>query len=190
MPYLSIKEAADSTGRSKSAILRSIQLGRVSANRDVFGQWRIDPTELYRVYDPIPEEDNEKNAELRSAHHTVRDKLAGAHFASDTELSNTHADEAIQNVEVNLLRELLEERDRVMVERDRLLAERDRQIAGLETMVEGLENVISDLMARLDQEAADRRRAYAQLTNLLTDQRAPAERGQQVVQNQRWWWRW
>ncbi|CAK0765202.1 conserved hypothetical protein [Gammaproteobacteria bacterium] len=169
MPPITIKEAADSTGKSKSSILRAIQSGRISAQRDDLGQWLIDPSELYRVYEPAPE----GGADDESVHRT-------------TAPHHTSANESPQDVEIRLLREMLVERDR---ERDRLVVEHNLRIANLETNNEGLENVISDLMARLDQEAADRRRAYAQLTNLLTDQRAPAERGQQVVPN-RWWWPW
>ena len=145
-----VKEAAESAGKSKTAILRAIQAGRVSAQRDDLGQWRIDPAELHRVY-PVVESGDEDGAGIG-------------------------ADETPHEVEVRLLRELL--------------AERERQVSSLTTMNEGLENVISDLMARLDQEATDRRRAYAQLTGLLTDQRVPTEKVRASVPNWRRWWPW
>jgi len=163
MPLITIKEAADSTGKSKPTILRAIQSGRISAQRDAFGQWMIDPSELYRVYDPAPE----SGADVGDTH-------------SDNASIHIDADESPPSVEIRLLRELLE----------RLLAERDLRIASLETINEGLENVVSDLMVRLDQEAADRRRAYAQLTNLLTDQRPATEKGRLGGDSVRRWWVW
>ena len=52
MPGLSLREAAREAGRSKSAILRAIQAGRLSATRLDDGGWSIDPSELFRVYEP------------------------------------------------------------------------------------------------------------------------------------------
>lgn len=49
----SLKEAAEAVGRSKAAILRSIQKGRFSATRNGLGEWEIDPSELHRVYKPV-----------------------------------------------------------------------------------------------------------------------------------------
>jgi hypothetical protein len=44
--------AAKAVGMSKTSILRSIKTGRISAGRDEFGQWAIEPCELHRVYPP------------------------------------------------------------------------------------------------------------------------------------------
>lgn len=49
----SLREAADAVGRGKPAILKAIKNGRISAEKDAFGQWRIDPAELHRVYPPV-----------------------------------------------------------------------------------------------------------------------------------------
>lgn len=49
----SLKEAAEATGRGKPAILKAIQKGRISATKNAFGEWKIDPAELHRVYPPI-----------------------------------------------------------------------------------------------------------------------------------------
>lgn len=48
----SLKEAAEAVGMGKPAILKAIQKGRISAKKDDFGQWWIDPAELHRVYPP------------------------------------------------------------------------------------------------------------------------------------------
>jgi hypothetical protein len=51
MPY-SLKQAAEATGRSKPTILRAIQTGKISAQKDEHGEWQIEPAELHRVYEP------------------------------------------------------------------------------------------------------------------------------------------
>ena len=58
---LSAKQAADAVGMTKQGIIKSIRNGRLSAIKDDKGQWKIDPAELFRVYeapktvDPTPE---------------------------------------------------------------------------------------------------------------------------------------
>lgn len=52
----SLKEAAEAVGLGKPAILKAIQKGRISARKDDFGRWEIDPAELHRVYKPVPKE--------------------------------------------------------------------------------------------------------------------------------------
>lgn len=50
---LSVKQAAEATGKSKPTILRAIQSHRISAAKDeLSGAWMIDPAELHRVYPP------------------------------------------------------------------------------------------------------------------------------------------
>jgi hypothetical protein len=44
------KEAADRVGRSKSAILKAIREGRISAIKGDDGSWHIEPVELFRAY--------------------------------------------------------------------------------------------------------------------------------------------
>lgn len=47
---ISAKEAAELASVSKGAILRAIKSGRMSATKDVNGEWEIDVAELSRVY--------------------------------------------------------------------------------------------------------------------------------------------
>src|ERR1700682_330062 len=49
-------QAAKAVGMSKTSILRSIKAGRISAGRDEFGQWAIEPCELHRVYPALTED--------------------------------------------------------------------------------------------------------------------------------------
>jgi hypothetical protein len=49
----SLKQAATATGKSKPTILRAIQSGKISAEKDALGEWQIEPAELHRVYPPV-----------------------------------------------------------------------------------------------------------------------------------------
>jgi hypothetical protein len=112
----SLKQAAEATGKTKPTILRAIQKGKISAKKDEHGEWEIDPAELHRVYEPVP---------------------AG----TDT---HTDANGTADSREIELLREML--------------ADKDRQIEGLNRRLEAVDE--------------ERRTTLRQLTALLTDQRA------------------
>ena len=56
-------QAAEATGKAKSTILKSIRAGRISAQKDAFENWDIQPSELHRVYPKRGEgEQNEQHA--------------------------------------------------------------------------------------------------------------------------------
>lgn len=46
-------EAARATGKSKATISKAIKSGRISAHKDDTGTFRIDPSELHRIYPPL-----------------------------------------------------------------------------------------------------------------------------------------
>ena len=50
---ISLKQAAEATGRTKPTILKAIKKGKISAKKDERGEWKIDPAELHRVYEPV-----------------------------------------------------------------------------------------------------------------------------------------
>src|SRR4051794_41966226 len=54
MTTFSIRDAAREAGVSKTSILRAIQSGRMSAPRKDDGGYAIDPSELFRVFEPKP----------------------------------------------------------------------------------------------------------------------------------------
>ena len=58
----SLKEAATAVGIGKPALLKAIQKGRISASKNDFGEWKIDPAELHRVYEPVQREPVPKSA--------------------------------------------------------------------------------------------------------------------------------
>lgn len=105
--------AAKATGMSRTAILRAIVKGKISAKKNANGEWDIDPAELHRVYEPVTE-----RAPAPTQQQTGR--------------------------EIELLREML--------------TDRDRQIEGLNRRLEVVDE--------------ERRTTLRQLTAILTDQRA------------------
>ena len=60
MAKVTISEAVGLTGVSESTIRRDIKSGKVSSEKDVKGQRRIDIAELQRVYDLTPPPDTQK----------------------------------------------------------------------------------------------------------------------------------
>lgn len=53
--HYTLGTAAKATGKSKSTIHRAIKSGRISATCDDTGTYRIDPSELHRVFHPAPQ---------------------------------------------------------------------------------------------------------------------------------------
>ena len=115
MAGLSLRQAAEEAGTSKSTILRAIQSGRLSAQRTDNGGYAIEPSELFRVYEKKPSIAPQQTADrpvVQSA--TVRDPGA----MDDIRLRNAQLE-----AELNSLRAVIElERKRA----DELRADRDR----------------------------------------------------------------
>jgi len=59
--FYTLGTAAKATGKTKTAIAESIKKGRISASRDDFGRYQIDPAELHRVYPPLSEVNRSKD---------------------------------------------------------------------------------------------------------------------------------
>ena len=54
---LTLTEAAEQTGKSKSTLTRAIRTGKLSAQRNEHGDYRVEPSELFRVFDPVTSHD-------------------------------------------------------------------------------------------------------------------------------------
>jgi excisionase family DNA binding protein len=122
MAGLSLREAAQETGTSKSTILRAIQAGRLSASRTDDGGYAIDPAELFRVYDP-----NRRNATQQTAHRT---KGQDAPPADDDATPTLKIQNAQLKAELEAARKLLEAEGRrgeeLREDRDRWHAQAER----------------------------------------------------------------
>lgn len=70
--FYTLGAAAKETGKSKSTIKRAIEKGRLSANKNEKGEWKIDPAELRRVYPAtVAQVDHVERAELEAAHRQI-----------------------------------------------------------------------------------------------------------------------
>jgi hypothetical protein len=109
----SLKQAADAVGRGKPAILKAIKNGRISAQKDDNGQWRIDPAELYRVY-PVTTTGNGSDTTTGERQETTKETVG-------------------VGAEVAVLRERLAEKDELIAD---LRTERDRLLGIVETQAQ------------------------------------------------------
>jgi hypothetical protein len=48
----SLAQAAQAAGAYRSTILRAIKAGKISAQRDAQGAWRVEAVELHRIFPP------------------------------------------------------------------------------------------------------------------------------------------
>jgi len=117
MAGLSLREAAEQTGASKSTIFRAIRAGRLSADRDDNGNFAIDPAELFRVYPPKSEE---KNGPVALERPQKRPEGQDAIASDPVELRVRNAELEGEIKTLRLLLETAQKRE------DDLKAERDR----------------------------------------------------------------
>ncbi|MGD9784662.1 MAG: hypothetical protein AB7E80_01650 [Hyphomicrobiaceae bacterium] len=74
---LPVAEAAELVGKSRPALMKAIQKGRISATRDAFGRWMVDPAELTRVYAPVKPPTSNREAEVADGNRLVIEALQG-----------------------------------------------------------------------------------------------------------------
>jgi hypothetical protein len=126
MPY-TVGQAAKATGKSKPTISRAIKTGALSAVKNDDGSYTIDPAELHRVFPSVSLSSNE---------------------TPDLKRSDTPVLQATLQREIELLREILTDKDAV----------------------------IDDLRQRLDREGEERRKLTAILTDQREPTEQPARR--------------
>jgi hypothetical protein len=130
----SLKEAAAAAGKGKPAILKAIQNGRISAQKNPNGEWQIEPVELHRVYPPVsggtvseigskePEETAGKpngNSLLQQEVHFLREKLTDLERMTEAER-----------------RQLSDRIDDLKGERDRLLKVIEEQAGSMRVLTD------------------------------------------------------
>lgn len=116
---LSLGQAAKLAGRGKTTLTRAIKAGRLSAERAEGGGYRIDVSELARVYELRHHATPETVSRDRHAVHHATPHATVTRDPRETEAAVRLAE---LETEVRLLREMLAE---VRESRDELRAERD-----------------------------------------------------------------
>lgn len=149
MPY-SLKQAAVATGKSKPTILRAIQSGKISAEKDGLGEWQIDPAELHRVYEPVPVRNDANEAGWSDAYQT-----------------DSPVETALLRAEVEQMRERLasleNDRERERRETSDTIADLRRRLDQSEQERRDKDRQLTALLT--DQRGPERRRRWWQLRN-------------------------
>ena len=100
---------------SKTSILRSIKAGRISAGRDEFGQWAIEPCELHRVYPPLADDTGTGNGTEE------RGVTGGETALAEASTRATLAEARLSDFK-SMLDDIREQRDRWQQQAERLAA--------------------------------------------------------------------
>ena len=103
-----LAEAARASGKSKSTILRAVKSGKLSADKDAHGQYRVAPVELHRVYPSAPSE-----AVHAPLHEAPNDAPRTTHDAV--------AELAVLHAELAAARSTIEDREKELHHRDRTI---------------------------------------------------------------------
>ncbi len=124
MASLTLREAAEAVGVSKSTLFRAVRAGRLSATRTDDGNFLIDPSGLHRVYEPKKEGRNA--AERVEAQSVTQDASASSDVmewrvrCAETEARAKLAEERLADLKV-MLEEMKAEGERWRTQAERLL---------------------------------------------------------------------
>jgi chromosome segregation ATPase len=128
-------------GKGKPAILKAIQSGKISAVKDVHGEWKIEPAELHRVYPPISKEPTSEpgskepqatignangNSILEQEVQFLREKLADLARMTDEQRRDLSG----------RIEDLRHDRDDLRGERDRLLKVIEEQAGSMRLLTD------------------------------------------------------
>jgi|SRR5258708_1820386 hypothetical protein len=136
MPY-SLKQAAIAADKSKPTILRAIQSGKISAEKDAQGEWQIEPAELHRVYPPVSERNGSGEPEW-----------------NDTQQADSPVETALLRAEVQQMRERFSS---IEIDRDRERREASDTITDLRKRLDQSEQERRDVNRQLTALLTDER---------------------------------
>ena len=117
---MTLADAAKATKRTKQALSQAVKKGRLSATKDANGTWQVDSAELFRVYPPA---DNLDQQETDNALEALQSRLAAL--------------EALRQADRELIDELRRARDDWRVQAERLLLALPGGLAGGENRKRG-----------------------------------------------------
>lgn len=58
---ITLRQAAEYTGKTKATVLKQIQKGRIRAEKNMMNEWRVDAASLFQVYTPVSSEIVQEN---------------------------------------------------------------------------------------------------------------------------------
>jgi len=118
-------QAAQATGKNIATITRAIKSGKISAQKDASGAWRIDASELHRAF-PLSMQDLRK-PEMQSDARPLQEQSKSQTTALEQELAALRERVAAQSElleeRANQILDLKEDRDRWRQQASNLLAD-------------------------------------------------------------------
>jgi hypothetical protein len=122
--------AAKATGRSRTSILRAIEKGKISACKNVHGEWDIEPSELHRVYPARESGNSSVNSTSATAANTDL-LIENKELAAKLEAAGERVRDALDQVADLRLRldQSEEERRRSQAQFTALLTDQRNQVA-------------------------------------------------------------
>lgn len=107
-------QAAEATGKNITTITRAIKSGKISAQKDVSGAWRIDASELHRMF-PLDAQDLRK-PQMQSDARPSQEQSKSQTFALEQELATlrerVEAQSKLLEERAGQISDLKEDRDR------------------------------------------------------------------------------
>lgn len=126
----SLREAANAVGMQKPAILKAIQSGKISAQKDAHGQWQIEPAELHRVYPPVSKGTTSEPAS-RNQQETIGNSNGNSLLEKEIQFLREKLSD-LQRMKDDERRDLSERIEDLRRDRDDLRGERDRLLKVIE----------------------------------------------------------
>jgi len=152
--FLSLSEAAELTGKSRTTLWRAVKSGKLSGQKGENDQWLVHLSELERVYSRV-------NVAQRFQKQRVEQSEKGV--APDVSQAKL---ELLEEDRARLLKQLDELREELRTERSENRAERDKLLG----LVENAQKQLSHERGRFDEEI---KRAKAKIRSFAQEQRRP-----------------
>jgi len=103
---LSAKEAAETVGMTRQGIIKAIKTGKLSASKNSNGQWELEASELFRVYEAV---DKNTGNELHQVQYGIQDGIQKNTLENIQKTTHLEAQNTILSERLKLIEEALEE---------------------------------------------------------------------------------
>src|ERR1017187_8546921 len=116
---ITLTEAAKEVGITKSGLMKAIRKGKLSAAKDVHGEWTVDPSELFRVYPKSSD--------------STKDQSGRVVIGNSIETNGLRREIELQREQINNLRDQLSQSSE---EKDKILKMMDEQITNMRMLTD------------------------------------------------------
>ena len=144
MKKITLLEASKLVGKTKQTLAKAVKSGKISASKDVNGVFKIDPSELFRVYpativptDKVIDQPATTIVETKPINNTTNQNIELEHRIKilELELSNANKElqhKSVQNDELKTqLKEEINDRKELQAKFNNLLEDKSKKRGGL-----------------------------------------------------------